>query len=124
MRKDFIKKISGRTLAWVGIALYILRVLTSATDLDGNSTTPSLFVFSVGIATFIFIAVVVIRLWSRAKITSLVLVMSALLAMGSGFLSFFVDSSLILLTNVATVVFFLSYFYAIFLLFKLTTSSD
>mgnify|MGYP001595036036 CR=1 FL=1 len=68
----------SRTIAIIGIVSYILLVITSATDLEGNFLLPIALIAISGIITIIFVVMATIRLWKEAKHVSLILVLSAI----------------------------------------------
>ncbi|MDD4052916.1 MAG: hypothetical protein PHR28_13600 [candidate division Zixibacteria bacterium] len=69
----------SRTLAIFGIGTYILAVLSSATDIEGNSTAPTLLLAISGIATLIFYILATIRLWKIQKLAPILLICSAVI---------------------------------------------
>jgi hypothetical protein len=69
----------SKTLAVFGIGTYILSVLSSATDLEGNSVTPIVLIAISGIATIVFYIMATIRLWKIQKIAPTLLIFSAVI---------------------------------------------
>jgi hypothetical protein len=67
----------SRTLAIFGIGTYILSVLSSATDLEGNSVAPIFLIAMSGIATIVFYITATIRLWKIQKIAPILLISCA-----------------------------------------------
>jgi len=68
----------NKTLAIFGIGAYILSILSTATDLEGNYIMPiALNVISVIIMT-VFVIMAVIRLWKIEKTVSIMLVLTAI----------------------------------------------
>ena len=65
-----------RTIFILGIIQYILSVIASATDNEGNYEFPIVFIAISGIATIIFIILATIRLWKKSKIVSIILLSS------------------------------------------------
>ena len=63
----------NKTVAIFGIGTYILSVITSATDLEGNIKFPIALIAISGIATAIFIIMALVRLWKDAKGVSITL---------------------------------------------------
>jgi hypothetical protein len=53
---------TNKTLAIVGIVSYILSVITSAENLEGNYIAPTFLIFILGILTTLFIVTATIRL--------------------------------------------------------------
>lgn len=68
----------NKTIALFGIGTYILSVITSATDLEGNFRFPIALIAVSGILTTIFIIVATIRLWKEARHISIILAASAI----------------------------------------------
>jgi len=69
----------GKTLAIFGIGTYILSVLSSATDLEGNSVAPIVLIAISGIATIVFYTMATIRLWKMRKSAPILLICSAVI---------------------------------------------
>lgn len=115
---------SNKSLAVFGVGLYILRFLSSATDLDGNQQAPTLLILISGIGTLIFIIWAVVRLWAVARKVALVLASSAILSMGTPLIATPELSNINLLVSGISTAFFVSYFYAVFLLWHLLSSID
>ncbi|EKE00333.1 MAG: hypothetical protein ACD_22C00047G0019 [uncultured bacterium] len=118
-----VVRIKNRALAILGIVAYILTVLSSATDLEGNSTaSPVLLVIS-GIVTAIFIIMATVRLWNIAKGSSIVLISTAVLSLileamqAAAYPSY--GSLVIVLTNIFRVAYFVARIWAIIILFKI-----
>ena len=107
----------GRALALIGIGLYFLRVLTSATDAHGNSLVPEALVLVSGTASLIYVIVAGVALWKRVKrIIAWALPATFLLTSFTMFLSPN-PSSINLLLNAIRLSAMLTYFYAIYVLF-------
>jgi len=69
----------NKTIAIFGIISYILSVIATATNSEGNYTMPvGLNVISVIMMT-IFIIIAVIRLWEKAKVVSILLVLTTII---------------------------------------------
>lgn len=110
----------NKTLAYIGIGLYVLQVLSSASDDSGNSVAPTFLILLAGVGTLSFVVVAAKRLWTDAKYTALILVASTLVSAGSAVLLTPESSSINLVVNALKVVAFLSYFYVVFLLFAMS----
>jgi hypothetical protein len=114
----------NKTLAIFGIGSYILSVLSTATDLEGNYTTPIVLnVISVIMMT-VFIIMTVFRLWKKAKGVSILLVSTAiilniLLPALQWVVSPSYGNSLIILFNITKVMSFITYIWAVFLLWTM-----
>lgn len=113
----------NKTLAIFGIGTYILSVLTSATDLEGNSVVPVVLIVISGIATVLFIVMATIRLWKEAKSASILLASSAIilfiLSVVQGVTSPSYGSSLIILLNITKVINFIAFVWAVLLLWAM-----
>lgn len=113
----------NKTLAIFGIGTYILSVLSSATDLEGNSIAPIALIAISGIATIVFIVMATVRLWKEAKNLSIMLVSSALilfiLIVIQEFTLSSYGNSIIILLNIVKVINLVAFVWAIIKLFKL-----
>jgi len=69
----------SKTLAIFGIGTYILSVLSSATDLEGNSVAPIILIAISGIATIVFYIMATKRLWKIQKSAPILLISSAII---------------------------------------------
>lgn len=69
----------SKTLAIFGIATYILSVLSSVTDLEGNSVAPIILIAISGIATIVFYIMATKRLWKIQKSAPILLISSAII---------------------------------------------
>ena len=112
----------NKALAIFGIGTYILSVLSSATDLEGNPTMPFILIVISGIATIVFIIMAVIRLWKEARGISIALlsltIILFILSVIQGIVLPSYGSPIIILLNVAKVINFIVFFWAIIKLFK------
>jgi tetratricopeptide (TPR) repeat protein len=113
----------NKTLAIIGIGTYILSVSSSAVDLEGNSIAPIALIAISGIATVVFIVMATIRLWKEAKNVSIILVSSAailfiLMVIQTLALPSY-GSLIIILSNIARVMYFIAFAWTIIKLFKL-----
>lgn len=113
----------NKTLAIFGIATYILLVLSSATDLEGNSVVPTGLIAISGIATAVFIVMATFRLWKEAKTLAITLASSAfilfiLLVIQSVILPSY-GTPIIILLNIFKVINFIVFVWAIVKLFKM-----
>jgi len=113
----------NKTLAIFGIGTYVLSVLSSATDLEGNSVAPIALIVISGIATVAFIVMATIRLWKEAKSVSIMLVASALilfiLSVIQEVTSPSYGSAIIILLNVTKLSYFIASVWVIVKLFKM-----
>ena len=105
---------NNKTLAIFGIISYILSVIATATDLEGNYTMPIwLNVISVIMMT-IFIIIAVIRLWKKAKVVSILLVLTTIILNTLPLLPL-----PILWFNITKIISFITYIWAVILLWKM-----
>ncbi len=113
----------NKTLAIFGIGTYILSVLSSATNLEGNSIAPIALIVISGIATIVFIIMATVRLWKKAKNLSIMFVSSALILFILMVIQEFTLSSygspIIILLNIVKVINFVVFVWVIIKLFKL-----
>ncbi len=117
----------NRTIAFFGIGTYILSVLSSAEDLEGNPNVPIALVAISGIATFVFIVMATIRLWKEAKSLSIILASSTIilfLLTVVQLISLPSSQGSIILLNIFNVIYFVSRIWAIIRLFKLKDESN
>jgi len=102
---------NNKTLAIFGIIAYILSVISTVTDLEGNYTMPVwLNVISVILMT-VFVIMAVIRLWKKAKVVSIMLVLTTIIL-----------NTLplpVLWFNITKIISFIIYIWAVILLWKM-----
>lgn len=112
----------NKALAIFGIGTYILSVLSSAEDLEGNSAMPVALIAISGIATAVFIIMATICLWKEARKLAIALASSALilfiLLAVQSVISPAYGSMIVILLNIAKVVNFIVFVWAIVKLFK------
>jgi len=70
---------NSKTLAIFGIISYILSVISTATDLEGNYKMPLVLSMITVILLTIYIIMTVVRLWKKAKLVSILLVFSTII---------------------------------------------
>ena len=123
---QLIKKIpviNNKTLAIFGIATYILSVIASATDVEGNSVTPIPLIVISGISTIVFIVMATIRLWKISKSASILLPSSFFVHLTLEIIQFITPlsygSPLIILLNISKVIYWLARVWAILLLWAM-----
>jgi len=113
----------NKTLAIFGIGTYILSVITSATDLEGNFRFPIAFIAITGIADTVFIIMATIRLWKEAKSASILLVSATIilfiLSAVQGITSPSYGSPLIILLNITKVINTIAFVWVIIKLIKM-----
>src|SRR3990167_7058883 len=71
----------SKTLAILGIGVYILSVLSSAEDLAGNYTAPTTLIVVSAIAMLAFTIMAVVRLWKTQKVTAILFLASSLITL-------------------------------------------
>lgn len=69
----------NKTIAIIGIGSYLLSVISSATDLQGNFVSPILLIAISGIATIVFVVMATIRLWKEERYLSIMLASSQII---------------------------------------------
>ena len=62
----------NKTLAIFGIGTYILSIITSAEDLEGNFIVPASLIVISGIADLLFPIIASVRLWRFARNLSII----------------------------------------------------
>lgn len=107
----------NRTVAIIGIGSYILSVIVSATDLEGNFIAPFFLIAISGIASLIFIVMATVRLWKETPFLSVILASSAIILFVLKAIS--KEGSIILLFNITKIINFITYIWAIIKLFKM-----
>ena len=117
-------RMKNKTLAIFGIVTYILSVIASAEDLEGNPKAPIALIAISGIAGIVFLIMATIRLWKKnAKSASMVLLFSSVILFVLTVIQEVTlpkyGSPIIILLNVTKVIRFLAFFYAIILLWKM-----
>lgn len=70
--------VKSKTIAILGIFSYILAVLASATNVEGESTAPLLLIVLSNLATIAFTILAALRLWTTRKTLSLLLLVSSI----------------------------------------------
>ena len=112
----------NKAIAIFGIGTYILSVITSATDLEGNSTMPIALIVLSGVATASFVIMATVRLWKEAKNLSIVLISSAAILFVLTAIQVVVlpsyGSPIIILVNIIAVIYFIAFIWAIVKLYK------
>lgn len=113
----------NKTLAIFGIGTYILGVVTSATDVEGNPVMPIVLFVIPELATIIFIIMATIRLWKKTKCASILLASSTvilfILSVVQSIVSPLYGSPIIILLNITKVINFIAFIWAVSLLWKM-----
>jgi len=117
-----MKKISNKTIAIFGIGIYILSVIASSTDLDGNLKFPMALVLISGTLGVIFVLMATIRLWKVERIVSILflssyIILNALLAIQEVIMPIY-GSPLVILSNIAKVIHIIVFIWVLIKLFK------
>jgi len=112
----------NKTIALIGIGSYLLSVVSSATDLQGNFVSPIILIAIAGIATIVFVVMAAIRLWKEARYISIMLVSSEIILI---FLTVIQEvalpkygSPIIILLNLTKVINLVVFIWAIITLFR------
>ena len=69
----------NKTLAIFGIGTYILSVITSAEDLEGNFVSPIVLIAISGIIKILFTVMATVCLWKQARHGSIIFASSAII---------------------------------------------
>jgi len=112
----------NKTIAILGIGSYILSVITSAEDLEGNFVSPIVLIALSGVLTIIFTVAATVRLWKGARYVSIILASSAVILFVLGVIQEVTlpkGSSIIFLLNVTKVINFIAFVWAIIKLFRM-----
>ncbi|OGP52835.1 MAG: hypothetical protein A2Y65_07945 [Deltaproteobacteria bacterium RBG_13_52_11] len=114
----------NKALAIFGIVTYILSVLSSAENSEGNYIAPIALIAISGIATVVFYVIAAIRLWKIHKIAVILFITSlfiyVLLLIIQGITSPSYGSSTIILLNITKVIKLVAFIWVIVLLWKTT----
>lgn len=112
----------NKTLAILGIASYLLSVISSATDSEGNFTSSEFLIFISGTLLLFFVVTASIRLWKQEQNLSITFITSFLIRSIFEILlinSLVVDgSSIILIYTLSKITFMISSVVVIVKLFK------
>ena len=112
----------NKILAVFGIGTYVLSIIASASDLQGNPVMPVALIILSVIATAVFIVMATIWLWKKAKNVSILLLFSSVILFILMVIQQFVlpnESSIILLLNLVKIINFIAFIWAIITLFKI-----
>jgi hypothetical protein len=105
----------SKTLAIFGIGTYILSVLSSATDLEGNSVAPIVLIAISGIATIVFYTLATIRLWKMQKSAPILLICSAVILV----ILLIAQGVAPLYINITKIINFIAFIWVMFLLWAM-----
>jgi hypothetical protein len=113
----------NKTIAILGVVSYILSVITSAENPEGNFVSPIVLIAISGILTIIFIVAATIRLWKETRYLSIILASSAvilfILSVVQGIASPSYGSLIIILLNITKVINFIAFIWAVLLLWAM-----
>lgn len=112
----------NRSIAIFGIVTYLLSVYSSATNVNGESAVPTFIIVISGIATALFTILATIRIWRINKLISLLFIVTSsaffILEIMTFVYSPVYGSQLIRTLNITKVIRLLTFFWALFLLWK------
>lgn len=114
--------IKNRTLSIIGIGTIILGIISSATDISGDSIAPNILLIISVILTIGFTIMATAHLWNEAKVTSILLVSAfvtlIILSVIQAISSPSYGNLLIIIVNITKVIVFVATIWAIIKLFK------
>jgi len=96
----------NKALAIFGVITWILSVLSSAEDLNGNYKAPTAFIVVSAIAMLAFMIMAVVRLWKSQKLAAVLFIVSTLV-------------SLVYVSAPIKIINFLVFFWIVFLLWAM-----
>ena len=111
-------KLKSKTIAFIGIVIYVLGVILSSEDLQGNPRFPPILklISDAGMLTVIIMAIV--RLWKQTRFVALTLMLSTILFFVLGVIQQVASSNVIVIFNLSKLFFLIALFWAIIMLFK------
>jgi len=117
-----IKNMTNKTLVTFGIVGYILTVITSAIDAEGNFLAPIWLIIVAGIIYISFHVLTLKRIW-KIEFASRLLLFSSVFLVIFNIIQVVASpaygSLIIILFNITKVIHFIAYFWAICLLWKI-----
>lgn len=116
----------NKVLAGFGIGTYVLSVLSSAEDLQGDPIMPFALIAISGLATVAFVIMATVRLWEGARGLAITFVTSAAILFASAVIQEISSSygtPLIFFLNIVKVVNFIALILVIVKLFKRPSSN-
>lgn len=111
-------KLKSKTIAIIGIVMYVLSVLLSAEDLQGNPKFPPMLILISGTGMLVFIIMATIRLWKEKRHLSIILALSTILFAVLTLIQDYAKLNAIILTNLTKLVYIIAYFWTIVILFR------
>lgn len=120
---------TNKALAIFGIVTYILTVLSSAENLEGNSVAPIALIAISGIATVVFYVMATIRLWKIHKFAVIFFVTSVIIyvileLIIQGIASPSYGNSTIILLNITKVIKLIAFIWVVVLLWRTTKQKE
>ncbi len=111
---------SARKIAFFGIGAYIISVLSSIEDLQGNQLAPTVIIVLSSIATIVFIVKSSIHFWKNSPYLSIILAISYVIPPLLSLISlvFSISGYLILPINMAKILYFFAYWTIVLTLFS------
>jgi hypothetical protein len=111
-------KLKSKTIAIIGLAMYVLGVILSSEDLHGKPRfSPILKLISdTGMLTAIIMAIV--RLWKQTRFVALTLMLSTILFFILGVIQQIASSNSIVIFNLSKLIFLITFLWAIIMLFQ------
>lgn len=111
-------KLKSKTMAIIAIVMYVLGVILSAEDLQGNPRFPPILklISDTGMLTVIIMAIV--RLWKQTRFVALTLMLSTILFFVLGVIQQAALSNVIVIFNLSKLVFLIALLWAIITLFQ------
>jgi len=107
----------NKTLAIYGIGTYILSVITSTSDIEGNPVFPVAVILISGFAGFLFFIMATIRLWNHARNVVLIYMFSTIILIILSVIQEITSptdgSPIIILLNVTKIIHFIAFVWAV-----------
>ncbi len=111
-------KLKSKTMALIGIVMYVLGVILSAEDLQGNPRFPSILKLISDTVMSVFIIMTIVRLWKQARSLAWTLMLSTILFFVLGVIQQVASSNVIVIFNLSKLVFLIALLWAIITLFQ------
>jgi len=116
-----MKKIASKTIAIIGILMYLLSVLLSI-EVRGNYIFPQALRLLTDTGILVFIIMTIIRFWKTFRFEALALLVLTIIFFLVGVIQEVGILNVILLFNLTKLIYFLVVLYAIMLLFQMKDS--
>jgi len=111
-------KLTSKTIAIMGIVMYVLGIILSAEDLQGNLKFPSILKLISETGMLVFIIMAIFRLWKQVRFVALTLMLSNIIYFVLGVIQQIGSSNVIVLFNLSKLVSWLALLWAIITLFQ------